>query len=403
MRVGYVVKRYPRFSETFIVNEILAHEAAGLDVELFSLRPSNDQHFQDGLARVRAPVTYLGGGSGRADDFWSRLAAASQLLPEFPASLKAAVGESSRDVAQAADLATEIVRRGITHLHAHFATSATSVARLASIFSGVPYTFTAHAKDIFHESTRVDDLTAKLRDAAATVTVSDFNVHHLCRVCGPDAKRVERIYNGLPLDRFPYVPPGDRPPVIVAVGRLVPKKGFGDLIDACGVLRSLGRVFSCRIIGSGDLESELRGRIEALRLDSVVKLLGARPQSEVIREVAGASLLVAPCVLADDGNRDGLPTVLPEAMALGTPCVATSVTGIPEIVRHRETGLLVSPGQPIELANAAELLLVSPELRVGLATGARKLVERDYDIDRNAARLRELFAAPGALRLEARS
>ena len=401
-RVGYVVKRYPRYSETFIVNEILAHEAAGWDLEIFALRPPVDTHFQDALARVRAPVTYLPGSSLKAVDFWQSLEAASADLPGLWAKLEAARGEAPRDVHAAVHLAREARLRGLTHLHAHFASSATSVARMAAHFADLPYSFTAHAKDIFHESVDPDDLRRKLREAAAVVTVSDFNLTFLRKRYGVDAQRVARIYNGLDLDRFPFSAPGERPPEIIAVGRLVEKKGFSDLIEACAHLRDRGAPFSCRIIGGGELEADLRARIERFDLGAHVCLSGPRPQREVIERLRRAAVFAAPCVVGRDGNRDGLPTVLLEAMALGTPCVSTDVTGIPEVLRDGETGLLVPRHAPAALADALARLLTDAELRVRLATAARRLIETSFDVHRNAARLRTLFAhrtASGYVRL----
>lgn len=391
-RVGYVLKRYPRYSETFIVNEILAHEAAGCDLTIFSLLTPGDTHFQDAIARVRAPVYYLNAESGlRAADFWNVLQAAQAEVPGVLDVLPEARGEDMRIVYQALLLARAIWRHGLTHLHAHFATAATSVARLAARMAGVSYSFTAHAKDIFHEDVRPDDLRRKLRDAAGVVTVSDYNLGFLQQGYGPAAERVERIYNGLELDRFGYAPPRRRPARIVAVGRLVEKKGFGDLIDACARLANCGVAFDCQIVGSGPLEADLGAQIERLNLGDRIALLGPRPQQQIVDLVRGGAVFVAPCVEAANGDRDGLPTVLLESMALGTPCVATDVTGIPEVIRDGETGLLVGQHDPDALASAIERLLSDRALGLRLAKSARRLVEQHFDIHRNAAQIRALF------------
>src|SRR5687767_8157753 len=185
MRIGYVLKRYPRYSETFVVTEILAHEAAGLEIEIFSLRPPEDTHFQDVIARVRAPVNYLSADDGlKGADLWTAIEEASQSLPGLWVALETARGEDVRQVYQAVRLAHQVRLKCIDHLHAHFATSATTVARLAAHFADVPYTFTAHAKDIFHESVRPEDLCRKLEDAAAVVTVSDYNAEYLRQAYG---------------------------------------------------------------------------------------------------------------------------------------------------------------------------------------------------------------------------
>jgi glycosyltransferase involved in cell wall biosynthesis len=389
VRVGYVVKRYPRYSETFIVNEILAHEAAGLEVEIFSVRAPADTHFQDRLARVRAPVTYLPAHGIRASDLWNAIRQAAFVHIEID--LTSALEEPIEDVYQALLLAVEARRRDLDHLHAHFATTATAVARLAARFAGIPYTFTAHAKDIFHESVQPASLKNRLAEAAAVVTVSDYNLRHLQATFGPAARRACRIYNGLDLSDYPYREAAERTPLVLAVGRLVEKKGFGDLIDACAILARRGRLFRCEIVGSGVLVDDLQSRIEGQGMTGRVELLGSRPQAEVRARLHEASVLVAPCVTAGDGDQDGMPTVLLEAMASGTPCVSTEVAGIPEVVRDGVTGLLVGQREPARLADAIERLLDQPALRVRLGRRARQLVELDFDAEINSARLRAQF------------
>ena len=391
LRVAYIVKRYPRYSETFIVNEILAHEEAGVNLEIFSLRPPCDTHFQDRIARVRSPVRYLAIDSTKASVFWQALRAAAELLPGVWPALETVQGEKVSDLHQALLLAREVAERRISHLHAHFATEAASVARLAARFAGRTYSFTAHAKDIFHQDASFDDRCRKIADAAAVVTVSDYNLGYLQSTFGAVANRVQRIYNGMDLTQLPYEAPRDRPRCIVSVGRLVEKKGFEVLVDACAILAQQGVDFRCQIIGTGELELPLRRRIQERGVQEHVVMVGPQPQAAVFQLVQQASALAAPCVVGNDGNRDGLPTVLLEAMALGTPCVSTDVTGIPELVRHEETGLLVSQGDPGTLAAALCRLLDESALRVRLAAAARALVEQEFDIRRNTAVMRQMF------------
>jgi len=391
-RIGYVVKRYPRYSETFIVNEILAHEAAGTEVEIFSLRPPVDGHFQDLIAKVRAPVSYIPE-NVKASTFWAAVEDAAAASPCLWEELNTCVGQSGQNVHQALRLTKLVRSKGITHLHAHFASVATSVARLTARLAGVPYSFTAHAKDIFHEDVCSDDLRGKLADAATVITVSEYNLRHLVESFGEDAGRIRRVYNGLPLRGFPYRSPEQRPPRVVSVGRLVEKKGFSDLIDACALLAERGREFECHIIGDGELAEPLREQVQRLGITSHVQLSGPRPQAEVIEAVGSAAMLAAPCIVGDDGNRDGLPTVLLEAMALGTPCISTDVAGIPEVVRHEETGLMVGQHNPVELASAIERLLEDHALRVHLAEQARRLIEAEFDIHANAEKIRHAIYA----------
>ena len=392
-RIGYVVKRYPRFSETFIVNELLAHQAAGAEVEIFALRPPNDTHFQDAIARVRAPVCYLPHAGLKAKDFFSTMRRFEPQLDRLTSGLSACWDADVVDVHQGMLLARELRARGIEHLHAHFASSPTTVARLAARFAGIGFSFTAHAKDIFNEDVDSKDLTVKLNDAAAVVTVSDYNARHLHRLARGSDPNIVRIYNGLDLDTFDFQSPLERPPLVVGVGRLVEKKGFVDLIDACASMAQAGRRFRCRIIGTGPLEPALRAQIGKLGLEDRVSLTGPLPQHEMRKEVRDAAVLAAPCVVGDDGNRDGLPTTLLEAMALGTPSVSTDVTGIPEAVRHDDTGLIVPQHDPKRLADALVGLLDRPRLRERLATNARRLIEAECDVSKSAGRLRAVFSA----------
>jgi glycosyltransferase involved in cell wall biosynthesis len=185
----------------------------------------------------------------------------------------------------------------------------------------------------------------------------------------------------------------ERPRKIIAVGRLVEKKGFDVLIEACALLNARGVPCECDIIGEGPQGEQLRAMIDELALGAHVRLLGALPRPQVVAAFRQAAVSVMPCVIAEDGDRDGLPTVLIEAMALGTPCVGTDVTGIPEIVRDGETGLCVRQRDPVALADAIERLLGDLALRAQLAERGRALIEAEFDVDRNAALLRALFSS----------
>ena len=392
-RIGYVLKRYPRYSETFIVNEILAHEAAGLDIQIFSLMPPADSHFQDIIGHVKAPVRYLPYENIKGIDFWQAVEEAENAISGVLTKLKLAMGENYRDIYQALVLASAVRSTGIEHLHAHFSTSATTVARMASLFSEVPYTFTAHAKDIYHQDVNHVSLQRKIHDAAAVIAIGEYNLNYLRHMFPGDHSKIVRIYNGLDLASFPYRKPERRNKEIVAVGRLVEKKGFDILIEACALLntRRSNHQFHCSIIGTGPLESTLRAQIEQLGLNTRVQLTGALPRIEMLRYIQEATVLAAPSVIGHDGDRDGLPTTLLEAMALGTPCISTDVAGIPEVLHDGDTGLMVSQRDSVTLANALERLLEDPELATSLAEKARSLIESKFDIHKNTAALREIF------------
>jgi colanic acid/amylovoran biosynthesis glycosyltransferase len=390
-RVGYIAKVFPRRSETFVVNELLAHEAAGMDVDVFSLRPSGDVGAHASHARLRADVVQLPS-QVLIGDLLDEAAACSEFV-SLADVLEQARTFSPREALHALLLARHVRQRELTHLHAHFANIAAQVTRLAAQFAGVPYSLTCHAKDIFCDDVDTAMLGALIDDAAAVITVSEFNVRFLSERFPEAAERIHRVYNGLELEHFSYTSPADRPPVIVGVGRLVEKKGFDDLLRACALLRDAGRSFSCTIVGSGAKEAELHRLAADLHLDGIVTFTGAASQEEVRAQVGGAAVMAVPCVVAHDGNRDGLPTVLVEAMALGTPCVATPVTGIAEVIDHERNGLLVPERSPVELAAALARLLDAPAERVRVAEAARQLVEDEFDAAATTARWRQIVGS----------
>jgi colanic acid/amylovoran biosynthesis glycosyltransferase len=386
VRVGYVLKRFPRFSETFILNELLALQALGIECHIFSLLAPPDEPRHARLADLRAPVTYLSKATGPA-------------LIADPDDAVLFAGNDPRSVASLQGKAAEVARlaraAGITHLHAHFGSDPTTVALLAAREIGGTFSYTAHARDIYHTyvSPEVDAAKrrAKLNEAAFTVTVSDCNAGHLATLCPEAADRIHRVYNGIDLSLFS---PADavEPGRVIAVGRLVEKKGFGVLVDACALLRDRGLEFDCRIIGDGPLQGALQAQINALNLGGRVTLAGPMPQERLAAELGSATIAVLPCVITPDGDRDGLPTVLLEAMGKGIPVVTTTVTGGPEIVAEGETGLLCNPGDPVGLADALETLILDPQRARAMGAAGRRRAERLFDLTTNAAQLSGHFA-----------
>lgn len=388
-KVAYVCKRYPRFSETFVVNEILAHEAAGLNLEIFALRQVEETHFQDQISKVRSPVTHIPNKTKQPQDLWKLIREAEASFPNSTPALIAMEHADANDVTQGIILALACKERGVAHLHAHFGTLAATVARIAGAIAGISYSFTAHAKDIYHDYDSPTRMDLKLRDAAAVVTVSDYNLDYLRMTYG--AANIRRVYNGIDLTRFVYAQPEPAATTILAVGRLVEKKGFHILLEAISLLREQGENPRCTIIGGGEEQANLNAQIKASNLSDAVRMVGPMPQPDVINAMRNAAVIACPCVVGRDGNRDGLPTVLLEAMALGTPCVATAVTGIPELVQHEETGLCVAEGDPLALAGALSRMLKDQTLRVRVSKNARALVEAEFDVVRSSAVLRNIF------------
>lgn len=397
-RIGYVLKIYPRFSETFVVTEILAREAAGEDLEIFSLRPPVDPRFHPELARVQAPVTYVSRPL-KLSDGWAVMTAAQSVIPgfrrRFAELLPTITSAEASEVHQGIELATRVVERGITHLHAHFGSMAARTARIASVLADVPFSFTAHAKDIYHELVDEQELIGLMHAAHHVATVSDFNLRHLSALAPEAAHKLHRVYNGLELERFPYADPvpARSPFRIAAVGRLVEKKGFPLLIDAVATLVRSGMKVELRVAGGGELAGDLARQVHSLGLGQHVTLLGPRTQNEVIELLHWADVFAAPCIVGEDRNADGLPTVLLEAMAMGVLCIGSDVTGIPEVlggVGPSRTGLVVSAGSVPDLVTALRTAASGSFDRVGTARAARALIERCFDSQVQSAQLRRL-------------
>ena len=399
-RVGYVLKMFPRFSETFVIHEILEMERRGLPLVIYSLKRAAPGPSHAMLARLRSEVVHL------PESLWRSmpglLRAHARLLRRAPARYLRTFGyvltrhswAALKRFLQAGVLVGDAERRGVRHLHAHFASSATRVSMLAARLAPLGYSFTAHAKDIYLDGQDVDLLRDKLLEARFAVTVSDFNRDHLERLCGPEAvRRIERVYNGVDPTAFDGAVLPRRPRTILCVARLVEKKGIADLLEACAGLSVRGVRFTCRIVGDGPLRGSLERRAQALGIHDVVTFTGALPHEEVARELATAQVFALPCVVAADGNRDGLPTVILEAMASRTPVVSTRVTGIPEMVEQGVTGLLLEPGAPEALTEALSLLLEDPSLCRRMGEAGRRRVEERFALRENAGRLHERLKA----------
>jgi glycosyltransferase involved in cell wall biosynthesis/Ser/Thr protein kinase RdoA (MazF antagonist) len=399
-RLGYLANAFPRISETFILNEVLELERQGFDLRIYALKYPTDTRRHRLASQVRSPVTYVTTPSLRAlaamlrDHRWTLRRFASGYLSMLGRVLTAVDPDLVVCFLQAPCLVRLLLRDGVQHLHAAFVHSPGSAAWIVHGITGMPYSVATHARDLYFS--RPVSLRRKLAPARVVFTCTRYNVEHLQRnFPGPHVAHLRRVYHGTDLDRFQFGPYGlATPPLVLAVARLVEKKGLDDLIRACAVLRSRRRPFRCRIVGSGVLRERLESLIRQEYLDKLVSLEGEADQEEVLYWYRQAKVLVSPCVVTSDGDRDGIPNALVEAAACGVPMVSTRVSGIPELVKHGRTGLLVPPGDPLALAEAIDKLLRSPDLREQLRVGARRLVEAEFDLHRNALTIgRELCEA----------
>lgn len=396
MRVGYVLKQYPRLSETFILNEIIGLEENDVDVSIFSLRHSTEGRFHPAIAAVRGTVYYV------ADPDKAAFLDALRALPHLRAERLPAVFEfldripqerRSRIVLQAIDIANATLRLHIDHLHAHFLTVAAQTVHLVHLLTGLPYTVTAHAKDIYRHSVDWDLARQIAARASAIVTVCDFNQLYLSqRLDLPDCNIV-RIYNGLGPQEPPSPVQARTRGLVLGVGRLVEKKGFDLMLDAIAPLSAARPEMHGVIIGDGDQRVPLRKQAARLGIADRVTFLGALPQDRVSTWLRRAELMIAPCRIGTDGNQDALPTVLLEALGAGLPVVTTPVAGITEIIDDGVEGLIVPCDDPAALSRATASLLDDHNTRAAMAAAGPVKLEQRFN---RAETVRELIDAFGA-------
>ena len=403
-RVGYVLKKFPRLSETFILRELLGLGDAGLDLTVFSLRQPDPEPAQPEMQRLSADIEYLPWPTRAATLASFRLFAA--LRPAESSQLTRAfcfvdrLPEESRvsSFVQALHLAAVVERKEISHLHAHFMTVAARTTYLTHLLVGVPFSVTSHAKDIYRNTVDGAIFQEVASAASAVVTVCDANRDYIRRtLLSEEAGRLVRVYNGIEIATQPSARGPREPNSVLAVGRLVEKKGFHVLLASCRLLRDKGVDFRCRIVGDGPQRELLESESRRLGLGQLVEFTGVLT-SDAIRELMGrARVLAAPCVIGSDGDRDALPTVLVEALAAGLPVVTTPIGGVAEIVSHDEEGLIVSPGEPGELAGALERVLSDSVLWARLAAAGPVKAARRFDRSQTLPELARLFATSEAL------
>jgi len=397
MKVLYLVSLFPCWSETFIVREIRELLDQGIDIRILSLKPPQEKLVQEDARALLPRVLYpprglkliwlvLCGLLRNPADNLSFVLLAIRGLWRTPISLAKTLIVWARTLG-----AEQMVRSwSPDRIHAHWATYPASSAMHLSRLLRVRYSFTAHAHDIFLERQL---LGPKLATADFVATISEFNRRLLTQNAAPaTGSRIRIVHCGIDVRNFPYVEGRADPATILAVGRLDEIKGFPVLVDACKLLRDHGIGYRCIIIGDGELRAELENAIEAYQLRDSVELLGVRPQAEVRQYLYSAGMFVLPSVKASNGNMDGIPVALMEAMAAGTPVISTRVSGIPELVEHQRSGLLVAQRDPVELASEIRHLISMGEAaRLQMTRAARAEIEERFSAAREATRLRGFF------------
>ena len=410
MRVAFALKGYPRLSESFIAQEIAALERRDLDILIVSLRRPTEARRHAVHEEIRAPVLYLPEylllEPRRVLRAWWKL----RRNPSYTRVRAIWLKDLARDptpnrvrrFGQALVLAAELPA-GITRLHAHFLHTPASVTRYAALLLGLPWTASAHAKDIW--TTPDWEKREKLASCEWLVTCTAANRDHLAGLAPPG--RVELVYHGVDLSRFkpsnalPRARDGRNhtdPVVILSVGRLVEKKGTDVLLDALARL-SPSLQWKLVHIGGGPLRRRLERMARGLGISARVIWRGALTQQELLPEYKKADLFALASRIARDGDRDGLPNVLLEAQTQALACVATRISAIPELVRDGQTGVLVEPNDPDALARALEMLISSPARRRTLGQAGQSRVVESFALDANIEELARKFGLAGANRL----
>ena len=392
----YIIGTYPLLTTTFIDREILQLRQWGVDVQVISIRrPPTDVPFSSVQLELQKDVLYLlpvnamklvlshlfFGFTRPLAFFGSLFYLLTRPHPGFTERIKTLL-----HFGEGVYAAYLLRKEDFREIHAHFIDRAATLALVASRLLGKPYSMSIHAaEDIFVHPVLLDE---KIGEARRAVTCTEFNKTHIESLVGHSlTEKVTYIPHGLDLTK--YQPNGHTPgdqPLILAVGQLAERKGFTQLVEACRILNEHGIGFQCQIIGQGAQRQLLADMIARLSLDDCVTLCGALPHEEVIERYKRASMFVMPCIQSEDGNLDGIPNVLLEAMAMQVPVVSTRISAIPELILNNSNGLLVEPNDPAALAEAMETLLESPQQALRLGRSGRESVLAEFDVTSNVRR-----------------
>ena len=392
---AYLFERFPSFTQTFCFRELEEMVRQGMAPAIYSIREAEEGSACD--AALLRRTRYL-----PREEELNKAVREARAAHEIHSDVWDVFsgwgdrGDKTR-LYEAAWLGLELKRRRIRHVHAHFAGMAARTAYWMKQFYGIGYSFTGHANDIFCETDFPVSLDELVKEARLVVTVTDFSRDWLRRRCPEWAGKIARVYNGIHPAEFARSDFSAEPPEIVSVGRLIPKKGFGELIEACRLLVERGVEYRCRIVGGGPLEGALREQIGRAGLERRVVLEGARPEAEVMEFLRRARVFALACTRDPDGGSDNLPTVIMEAMAAGLPVVSTKVAGVPEMIEEGETGRLIEEHDVAGLAGALEEVLRDAALARRWGAAGRGLVERRFATEGTTSGLKRLLVRHGRI------
>ncbi len=396
-RIAYLFSRYPVVSQTFCDSEMLALEARGFDLDIASINPPPNAFRHERFDHFAAEVFYpppsrvLGKLKSLREKDGSWQAKFGEMIArhdrDYGASFKAAT--RARNGLYFAEL---FRRRGIGHVHVHFANRATHTALFLKKWAGIPFSFTAHAQD-FMVDLGSDDLLRELcREAEFVVGVSDYSCDLLRKTCPDSADKISRVYNGIAMDQFPAAPIEEFGPLrIISIGRLIEFKGFHHLVNACALLKKRGIDFHWTLVGEGPWRERLEKQVADAGLAAQVTFAGVQSQESVKRLLEHSDVFCLPCIVDSKGASDILPTVITESMACSLPVVSTRLVGVPEMVVPEETGLLVEPGDDEALAEALARLANDRELARRFGKAGRARAEKVFELRETSRQLAEKF------------
>jgi glycosyltransferase involved in cell wall biosynthesis len=391
MKVAYILAEFVSSTERFVTREIDGLSRNDVEVHVFALRRGMSTGRLDVAPRFRRPLWHPA--LLKAVIYW--LAHRPRIFVGLCVDTLVVYAAHPRECALvlrnipvAADFARQAATDGVEHIHAHFAYIPADIAHVMSRLLDLPFSVSAHAWDIY---TQPPSLVAKrLRDATAIITCTEEGRHTVQRALPPDSRsRLETVRHGLHPSEFDPDAGSDR--VVLGIGRLIDKKGFDILLAACGALRKRGVEFEAAIIGDGPLKAKLETMASALQLRDVLTFTGELPWRAVRSYLRRGAVLVAPSVRAPDGDRDGLPNVVLEAMASGRPVITTRESAAPEIVVDGENGFLVDRTDAQGFADHIQRLLDDDSLRRTMGKAARRTVTERFDIEKTALEMVQIF------------
>ena len=394
----YLATKFPLLSETFIYEEIIALKELGYKVRFFVLYPTGKEshQFTKGMEEniyylphnlsITSILGHLNFLLSNPNLYFSTLVTIFKDTILNPLIMLKSLYSFGKGVSLARALRDSLPG----HIHSHWATMPTTVAFVASKLIGVTYSFTSHAWDIYKEPAM---LATKIQCSAFHVTISQYNQEYVKKLYPPTSDKNYVVHCGVDIDRFTFRKeyPNLKSPEILFIGRLVEKKGTTNLVEACAKLKKQGYEFVCNIIGDGPQKDQVREAIERHQLQGSVNLVGELPREKLHSYWEKAGMFVLPCTIEKDGNRDGIPIVLMEAMASGIPVVSTNISGIPELIEDKYSGLLLPPDDVEQLSKAMMKIIDNSELAQQLTVNARLKIEQEFNVKINTQKKAKLF------------